>query len=143
MISLLCDGRQGRQRVQLLAVILGVSLTSGWLFEQELNRNLPQLRQLLVGLNLGRDDGANVVKSQSGSALVDQAGLGSLNRQQRENGGDLSFFVRSKATPGYMRTVAFTTFDGAIWKNPWTRLASHAVDGISSCAGNNLIARVT
>ena len=119
LLSLLGDGQLEKRRVQLLTLILSTSIVSGWLFEKELNRNIPQLRQLLVSLNIGRDGLNNTVRQPRGLKLVDLAGLGSLNQQQRENSGELAFFVRASATPGYMRTIAFTSFDGKEWSNPW------------------------
>ncbi len=119
---LLISDRRGRHKAQLLLVIFCTAILSGWLFEAELNRNLPLLRQLIGTFSFSGNDFAESAVSLQKARLVDRAGLGGSVGLQAENLNDLVFVVRSKEAPGYMRTIAFSDFDGLQWSNSWSEV---------------------
>lgn len=109
-----------RKKAATLCLLATMAFGSGYLFQNEMRRDLGDLRQALNTIQFEERGGQLYDRSEA--RFVKQVGFNSLAEAKRNNPDALVFVVIASNSmqwraPGYMRTLSFSTFDGQSWNN--------------------------
>ena len=99
-----------------LVAVFAICLAVGKLFQEEIRRDLPQLRQTIGVFQV--DEQVGRVLSRSDARFVQSVELGSISLADRANPDQVVFTVEASEVPGYLRTLSFAKFDGRKWRSP-------------------------
>lgn len=115
-VQLLSELPKHRSRAIALAAMFVITIMTGSLFQQELQRDIPPLR---IALGVLRDEvDADRIIVGSTARFVEDVGLDSIAQVQLSNPDETVYNVEAELPPGYMRTRSFSFFNGSRWRDP-------------------------
>ncbi|MEM8735586.1 MAG: transglutaminase domain-containing protein [Planctomycetota bacterium] len=104
-----------RGKGMTLLAVFAICLVVGKLFQEEVRRDLPQLRQKIGVFQV--DEQVRRVLARSDARFVQSVELDSVSLANRANPDQVVFTVEASQVPGYLRTLSFSSFDGRKWRS--------------------------